>query len=174
MDLDFGTSIIYLDIFCCIQQTWQAPCSDISQTVPSSLAANQISMSGHFSSLWWHLYILLFCSLQVSMIFLFLCLYILQLSLTWPWTWSALRVSWPQSSASTRRNWPMAGGVCSVTGSSWHRSTIKTCRETSVVRDSSAQLKQTFDKEFAFHIESCSHTCKTKLPSTIWPIFIWL
>lgn len=59
---------------------------NISYIFPPSLAASQISISDRFSSLQWHLYILLFCSLQVSMTFLFLRLYILQLSLTWSWT----------------------------------------------------------------------------------------
>lgn len=76
-----------LDIFCWIQQTWQVHSlifhrhSHQAWLQIRSQCLTVFPHSGGTS------YSLLFCSLQVSMIFVFLHLYVLQPSLTWPWIW---------------------------------------------------------------------------------------
>lgn len=54
MDLDFGMSTVCLDIFLLYSANLANTFSNISQTFPSSLAANRISMSDHIFSCWWH------------------------------------------------------------------------------------------------------------------------
>lgn len=103
MDLDFGTSTACLNFFFffpCIQQTWQLHsliCHRHSHQAWLQIKSQCLTI---FPQIGGTSFILLFCSLQVSIIFVFLCLYILQLSLRWPWIWSALWVSWPQISIS--------------------------------------------------------------------------
>lgn len=86
--------------FFCIQQSWQLHslrCHRHSHQAWLQIKSQCLTIFPQISGT---SFILLFCSLQVSIIFVFLCLYILQLSLRWPWIWSALWVSWPQISIS--------------------------------------------------------------------------
>lgn len=156
MDLDFGKSTVCLDIFCYIQRTWQIHSPIFHRHSHQAWLQIRSQCLTIFSHAGGTSYIFLLSSLQVSMISVFLCLSIIQLSLTWPSIWSALGVSLPQILIREGTG-PYQVGRAACAGSFQHKSTTKTCGETSVMRESSAKFKWTLEKVFAF---KSTHTSK--------------
>lgn len=145
MDLDFGTSIAcfkpFFFFFLLYSANLTTTFSNMPQTFPSSLAANQVSMSDHISSNWWHLSqsLVLFSSsfhnFCFSMFVHSSAFTLLALNL----------ISSVSLLATDLYQWEGTGpykvGYVACAGSFRRKSTTKTCWEASVMRESGAKLK---------------------------------
>lgn len=144
MDLDFGTSTACLNFFFFFplySANLTTAFSNTPQTFPSSLAANQISMSDHISSNRWHLF---YSLVLFSSSFHNFCFSVFVHSSAF--TSLALNlISSVSLLATNLYQWegagPCKGGCVACAGSSLRKSTTNTCGETSVMRESGAKLQ---------------------------------
>lgn len=163
-----------LDIFCCIQQNWQRY-SAVFTDIPIKLGCKtDLNVWPDFLTLVAPLTVSCFVLFKFPwFLFFYICTFfsipLLGPESDQPWESPGHKVPWEWEGTGPPQ---VRDTVC--TGSFQHKSTTKTCGETRVVRESSANLETNTWKRVWFPKESWTHIYKTKSTSTIWPIFIQL
>lgn len=172
--LILARALYALDSFLLFSANLTTTFSHISQTFPSSLAANQMSMSDHISSLRWHLLhslVLFFSSFHDFCFSMFVhSSAFTYLALNLVSSVSLLATNFYQSEEELAH---YQVGCTACAGSFRCKSTTKTCGE-KCCDGKQCQVKNKHVKRSLVSNWILDSTYKTKLTSTTWPIFIWL